>query len=77
VRFAGYRFKARNQEGMALIQEGIAATRAAGTNLGRSYYLYRLAKVYMEANGFDDGLGALSEALAAPINMKTVTGKLK
>ncbi len=55
----------RVEEAIALIREGMAATRATGTELGRPYYLYLLARAYMEDNRVGDALGALTEALAA------------
>jgi len=56
----------RNEEGITLIQEGIAATRAGtGTELARPYFLTLLAEACGEAGRLDDGLNALAEALAA------------
>jgi class 3 adenylate cyclase/predicted ATPase len=55
----------RNQEGIALIQEGLAAVRATGSEMGRAYNLNRLAKASIETGRFDDGLSALAKALAA------------
>jgi predicted ATPase len=53
----------RNEEGIALIQEGVAAFRATGAELERPYHLCLLAEVYRETGRLDDGLGALAEAL--------------
>jgi len=55
----------RNEEGIALIQEGLAASRATGAELWRPYSLCLLAEASMETGCFDDGLSALTEALAA------------
>jgi predicted ATPase len=55
----------RNEEGIALIQEGLAAIRAIGAELWRSYFLGLLAEACREAGRLDDGLNALTEALAA------------
>jgi predicted ATPase len=54
----------RNQEGIAQLQEGLAASRAAGAELWRPYFLCSLAEACMETGRFDDGLNALTEALA-------------
>jgi predicted ATPase len=51
----------RPEEGIAQMQEGFAALRAAGP---RRQYLCLLAKACIETGRFDDGLSALSEALA-------------
>jgi len=55
----------RHEEGIAQIQEGLAAYRATGSAVGRSFLLALLAEAYMEAGRLDDGLNALTEALAA------------
>jgi predicted ATPase len=55
----------RKEEGIALIQEGLAATRATGAELWRPYFLSLLAEACMETGRFDEGLSALAEALAA------------
>ena len=55
----------RNEEGIAQIQEGLAALRATGAELLRPYHLCLLAEAYMETGRLDDGLSALTEALAA------------
>ena len=55
----------RNEEGIAQLQEGLAASRATGAELGRPYFLCLLAEAYMVTGGLDDGLNALTEALAA------------
>jgi len=55
----------RKEEGIAQIQEGLAASRETGVELARPYFLTLLAEAYMEMGGLDDGLGALTEALAA------------
>ena len=55
----------RNEEGIAQIQEGLAAFRATGAELVRPYFLCLLAEACMETGRLDDGLSALTEALAA------------
>jgi len=55
----------RAVEGIAQIQEGLAASRAAGAGLARPFYLCLLVEAYMETGRFDDGLSTLTEALAA------------
>jgi predicted ATPase len=53
------------EEGLAHIQEGMAASRAIGTELYRTYFLMLLAETYRELGRLDDGLSALREGLAA------------
>jgi predicted ATPase len=53
------------EEGIAQVQEGLAAHRATGAELLRPYHLCLLAEACMETGRFDDGLSALMEALAA------------
>jgi predicted ATPase len=55
----------RHEEGIAQIQEGLAAYRRAGSEVGRAYFLCLLAEVCKETDRFDEGLGALAEAMAA------------
>jgi predicted ATPase len=55
----------RDQEGIALIQEGLAASCATGAGLFRPYHFCLLAEAYKNTSRFDDGLTALTEALAA------------
>jgi predicted ATPase len=55
----------RNEEGIALIREGLAGTRAKGLETGRPYWLSLLAEACGETGRLDDGLNALTEALAA------------
>jgi len=54
----------RCEEGIALIQQGSAMFRAAGVEGVQSQNLCWLAEACMEAGRFDDGLSALTEALA-------------
>jgi predicted ATPase len=54
-----------NQEAIAQIQEGLAAHRAAGAEVERPRNLSLLAEACMKTGRLDDGLGALTEALAA------------
>ena len=55
----------RNEQGIALIQEGLAGARAIGSELHRPYVLCLLAEACLEAGRLDDGLSAMTEALAA------------
>jgi len=55
----------RNEQGIALIQEGLAVSRATGAKVARPYFLCLLAEASLEAGRLDDGLSALTEALAA------------
>jgi class 3 adenylate cyclase/predicted ATPase len=55
----------RYDEGIRQIQEGLAAYRATGTELGRPYDLCLLAEACMEAGRLDDGLSVLADALVA------------
>jgi predicted ATPase len=54
-----------NEEGIAQIQEGLAASRATGAELLRPYHLCLLAEACTETGRLDDGLSALTEALTA------------
>ena len=54
-----------DEEGIAQMQEGLAAYRATGTSLNRPYLLILLAKAFRETGGRPHGLNALTEALAA------------
>jgi predicted ATPase len=54
----------RIQEGIALIQEGLANTRAIGwEEIARPYWLSLLAEACGETGRLDEGLSALTEAL--------------
>ena len=53
----------RSEDGMAQIEEGLAAYRATGTGLGRPSNLSVLAEACMKAGRLDDGLSALKQAL--------------
>jgi predicted ATPase len=55
----------RNEDGIAKIQEGLAATRGTGAELVSPYFLCLLAEACMETGRIDEGLSALTEALAA------------
>ena len=46
----------RNEEGIAKLQEVLAASRAAGAELWRPYFLCLLAEASMETGRLDDGL---------------------
>jgi tetratricopeptide (TPR) repeat protein len=51
-------------EGIEQIQEDLAANRAMGTELLRGHFLGVLAEAYRKTSRFDDGLDALTQALA-------------
>jgi predicted ATPase len=53
-----------HEEGIAQIQEGLAAYRATGSASARPLFLCLLAEACLEAGRLDDGLSALTEALA-------------
>jgi predicted ATPase/class 3 adenylate cyclase len=55
----------RNEEGIAQIQEGLVTLRRTGAENGRPQYLTLLAEACMKTGRLDDGLNALTEALAA------------
>ena len=55
----------RNEEGIAQIQEGLAVYRATGTEVARPYFLCLLAEACTQTGRIDEGLSALTEALAA------------
>jgi predicted ATPase len=52
------------EEGATLLQESLAASRVIGVELWRPYSLCLLAEAYAETGRFDDGVAALTEALA-------------
>jgi predicted ATPase len=54
----------RKKEGIAQIQEGLAASRATGAEVFRPHFLTLLAEACMETGRLDAGLNALTEALA-------------
>jgi predicted ATPase len=54
----------QSEEGIAQIQEGLAGVRASGIELGRPPYHTTLADACREAGRLDDGLIAVTEALA-------------
>ncbi len=54
----------RDEEGIAQIQEGLAASRATGKELSRPYLLCLLAEACTQTGRIDEGLRALTEALA-------------
>jgi class 3 adenylate cyclase/predicted ATPase len=51
-----------HEEGIPLIQEGLAALRATRFELWRTPFLCLLAESYVETGRLDDGFGALAEA---------------
>jgi predicted ATPase len=55
----------RNEEGIAQIQEGLAASSAIRVELWRPYFLCLLAEAYAETGRLDEGLSTLTEALVA------------
>jgi predicted ATPase len=52
------------EEGIAQMQQGLAAWRAMGAELARPYFLALLAKAYGKAGQGEEGLKALTEALS-------------
>jgi predicted ATPase len=54
----------RGKEGIAQMHQGLAALRATGAELSRSYRLARLAEVYGIVGQAEEGLTLLAEALA-------------
>ncbi len=54
-----------NQEGTEQIQKGLAALHESGAEFRKPYFLCLLAEACLDANHYDQGLGALQEALAA------------
>jgi predicted ATPase len=54
----------QREEGIAQIHQGLAAFRTTGGELNRTYYLALLAEVYGQGGQVDEGLRALTEALA-------------
>ena len=55
----------RSEEGIAQLQEGLAVSRATEAGLWQPYFLCLLAETWRETGRLDDGLNALTEALAA------------
>ena len=53
----------RHEEGIAQLQQGLAAYRATGAEVERPHFLCLLAEAYVETERYDDGLSALKEAL--------------
>jgi predicted ATPase len=53
----------QGEEGIPLIRQGLAAHRATGAELGRSYYLTFLTEAYRKAGQTEEGLTTLAEAL--------------
>ncbi len=53
-----------NEEGIAQMLEGMSASQAIGTELYRTYFLILLAEAFIATDRIDDGLSALTEALA-------------
>jgi predicted ATPase len=52
------------KEGIAQIQQGLIAQRAAGAEIARPYFLALLAEAHTAAGQAETGLGVLAEALA-------------
>ena len=52
------------EEGIALLQEGLATFRATGSEVYTSHYLALLAEVYGKAGQAEDGFGVLADAKA-------------
>jgi predicted ATPase len=55
----------RVEEGISQIQDCLAAARATGMELSRTFFLSTLAETLINAGGLDDALSALTEALTA------------
>lgn len=55
----------RSEEGIAQMQEGLAASRSMAAELARPRDLCVLAEACVDAGRLDDGLSALTEALAS------------
>jgi predicted ATPase len=53
-----------NEEGIAQIEEGLAATQATETGVSRPYFLCLLTEALIRGDRFDDGLNCLAEAIA-------------
>jgi predicted ATPase len=53
----------RLEQGIAQLEEGLAATEAMGSKLNRPSFLCMLAQAFMQAGRLNDGLSALTEAL--------------
>jgi predicted ATPase len=56
--------QARQEEGIAQMHQGLAALRATGTEVNRTYYLSLLAEMYGQRGQTDEGLCIVTEALA-------------
>jgi predicted ATPase len=54
----------QQEEGIAQMHQGLAALRATGTEVNRTYYLSLLAEVYGQRGQTDEGLCVVAEALA-------------
>jgi predicted ATPase len=54
--------RGRNEEGIAHIEEGLAALRAGGAEVWRPHLLCLLAEAYTQTGRIDEGLRALTEA---------------
>ena len=54
----------QEEEGIAQIRQGMAAYRATGAELWRSYFLALLAEAYGKVGQVEEGLSVLAEALA-------------
>jgi predicted ATPase len=54
----------QEEEGIARIRQGLAASRATGAGVGQPYWLALLAEAYGKARQVEEGLPLLAEALA-------------
>jgi predicted ATPase len=54
-----------NEEGIGRMEEGLAALRATGTEIGRPYWLSLMVEACIESSRFGDGLRALADAQVA------------
>ena len=57
----------QTQEGIALIQRGSDASQATGARLFRSHFLTYLARAFLTAGRFEEGLTAAAEAIAIAV----------
>jgi len=55
----------RIEEGIARLREGLAATRVQGQELGRTFFLSRLAEAHIKGGQAEEGLATIAEALDA------------
>ena len=66
----------QGEAGIPLIHKGLAALRETGGELGRTYFLALLAEACGKTGHVTEGLGALTEALAAWITLQSTSTQL-